>query len=298
MAAAPVRSRHHRIRLRFSAGLRQRRARSPPRQPQRRAGEPAASRANRARDGTGSSPRSSGPTPARWTELDRLRPGRPGPDGSEGGSGRAGPGRVEWDGRGPRLIWVTGWEECGLGRAEDGSVPPSPPTPGPSAGTVPICPHSILHPCGPEGPFPHVPPLSLICTHAHAHIRIRRYGAPGRCPPASQSDPPPTSRIRNADFKAPPVRCPPAPQSDPLPKPRVVRIANRANREAPKRSDSGRIARRSIKSRIAFLLYSHPSSAVGTSNAIYGWNFAAEMGSNPALFILFFWTHEDSDGWK
>ena len=32
---------------------------------------------------------------------------------------------------------------------------------------------------------------------------------------------------------------------------RVVRIANRANREAPKSGDSRRIARRSIKSRIA-----------------------------------------------
>ena len=47
---------------------------------------------------------------------------------------------------------------------------------------------------------------------------------------------------------------------------RVVRIANRANREAPKSGDSGRIARRSIKSRIAKLFYSHPSSAVGTHN--------------------------------
>ena len=36
-----------------------------------------------------------------------------------------------------------------------------------------------------------------------------------------------------------------------LPASRVVRIANRANREAPKSGDSLRIARRSIKSRIA-----------------------------------------------
>ena len=53
---------------------------------------------------------------------------------------------------------------------------------------------------------------------------------------------------------------------------RVVQIANRANREAPKSGDSGRIARRSIKSRIARIVNSHPSSALGTCYAKYCWN--------------------------
>ena len=76
---------------------------------------------------------------------------------------------------------------------------------------------------------------------------------------------------------------------------RVVRIANRANREAPKSGDSGRIARRSIKSRIAKFVNSHPSSAVGTYNDMV-MNFAAEMGSNPALYCevlhTFFFGHK------
>ena len=70
---------------------------------------------------------------------------------------------------------------------------------------------------------------------------------------------------------------------------RKLRIANRANRRAPKSGDSRRITRRSIKSRIIHLSINATRSAVGTHGCGQSILFAAEMGSNPALYTILFW---------